>query len=776
MSDPPNCPSCGVKLPSDAPAGLCPKCLVAAGMESEADVRTDLPMSDSEAATIDSPSPACGFMPPRPAEWAGKFPQLEILEMLGHGGMGAVYLARQTNLDRLVALKIIRPEATHDPLFAERFNREAKTLARLTHQHIVGVYDFGEIDYAEVGDQSVRPLYYFLMEYVDGANLRQLIQSGELTPEQALAIVPQVCNALQHAHDEGVVHRDIKPENILLDKRGRVKIADFGLAKLTTRSEAEFTLTGTHQVMGTLRYMAPEQLDGSHAVDHRADIYSLGVVFYEMLTGEAPIGHFEVPSKKAQIDVRLDQVVLRSLAREPERRYQHASDVKTDVESISETTHQIQPQRMPNAAVGESDKMEAARRYVQRPAVGLMVVGALSTLTQIIAGIAVCLWIVDQLREASQSFPLVLIAVPIIALLGINFLLSLIIAFGAWSMLRLSSLGWATAACALALLPLPAGPFWILSLPISIWALVVLSKPDVRHAFQQAASAARSTAEQIRWPSRLLIMAGVINLGQAILCTGQYLQHVPPPQIRWQILGIFIVTPIVLAVLQIVSGLQIKRFDAFELAVTASAVSLLPLSLAAAIGIPAGIWALAVLFNSDVRREFKLRNLAAEQKQTGPTRGNEADGLPRLSHKAVVGAILATISAVAGAVTVYGLMGDPPPLDWPFVLSFWLALLTGLASAFVGAMALHDFRYSARRIIGIEIAFFDIVFFPLALLDGTIFAITYFVVSAINPNWKLPDAAISLVISLVICIPVNIWIVFRTWRAIRGGPGVLMDD
>lgn len=333
MTEHETCPKCGARLPANAPAGLCPKCLMAAGLEQSASA--DTPKSDPEAPTVESPSPGRGFLPPSAAELADKFPQLEILELLGHGGMGAVYKARQTNLDRLVALKIIRPETTHDPAFAERFNREARTLARLSHQQIVSVYDFGEVEYSEADDQPARPLYYFLMEYVDGVNLRQLIRSGELTPEQALTIVPQICDALQYAHDEGVVHRDIKPENILLDKRGRVKIADFGLAKLATRSEAEFTLTGTHQVMGTLRYMAPEQLEGSHSVDHRADINSLGVVFYEMLTGEAPIGHFDPPSKKVEVDVRLDEVVLRSLAREPERRYQQASDIRTDVEAIS---------------------------------------------------------------------------------------------------------------------------------------------------------------------------------------------------------------------------------------------------------------------------------------------------------------------------------------------------------------------------------------------------------------------------------------------------------
>ena len=134
------------------------------------------------------------------------------------------------------------------------------------------------------------------------------------------------------------MHRDIKPENILLDQKGRPKIADFGLSKLRhNANHTEASLTGTHQVMGTLRYMAPEQMEGTRDVDHRADIYSLGVVFYEMLTGELPLGRFQAPSQKVAVDVRLDDVVLRALAKEPERRYQHASDVKTAVESIAVT-------------------------------------------------------------------------------------------------------------------------------------------------------------------------------------------------------------------------------------------------------------------------------------------------------------------------------------------------------------------------------------------------------------------------------------------------------
>jgi len=265
------------------------------------------------------------------ASLSGYFPQLEVL---GHGGMGTVYKARQVKLDRHVALKIIRPDTADDPSFAERFMREARTLARLNHANIVGVHDFGEITLSENGDEG-QTLYYFVMEFVDGVNLRHLIDGEQVEALQTLQIVPQICDALHYAHAEGVVHRDIKPENILIDSQGRVKIADFGLARLVTQSPEEFTLTGAHQVMGTPRYMAPEQMTGSHDVDHRADIYSLGVVFYELLTGEIPMGRFDPPSKRVPIDNRLDEIVLRALAREPDRRFQSASELRWSVEAIS---------------------------------------------------------------------------------------------------------------------------------------------------------------------------------------------------------------------------------------------------------------------------------------------------------------------------------------------------------------------------------------------------------------------------------------------------------
>jgi len=332
------CPKCGAEHPDDAPAGLCPKCLLKAGFHSEVDLGAPT-MSGSAKADPALPRHKAGsqFDPPPVERLAPLFPHLEILGLIGKGGMGAVYKARQRGLDRMVAIKILPPEIGNDPSFAERFTREARALARLTHNNIVSIYDFGQVN----------GLFFIVMEYVDGVNLRQTILTGALAPPAALAIIPQLCEALQFAHDEGIVHRDIKPENILLDKKGRVKIADFGLSKILGQEAADLSLTGSHQVMGTPRYMAPEQMQGSRHVDHRADIYSLGVVFYELLTGELPLGKFAPPSRKVHVDVRLDEVVLRTLEQQPEHRYQHASEVKLAVDGIASQPHPNAPIRRP---------------------------------------------------------------------------------------------------------------------------------------------------------------------------------------------------------------------------------------------------------------------------------------------------------------------------------------------------------------------------------------------------------------------------------------------
>jgi serine/threonine protein kinase len=376
-----------------------------AGLGSQAG-DAPLPAAGSGSAARVAPtvrySPSGRFIPPEPAELAARFPQLEILELLGQGGMGAVYKARQRQLNRIVALKILPAETAGDPAFAERFSREAQALAQLNHPHIVTVHDFGEAFVVPPAGGTTSGLFYFLMEFVDGSNLRRMLESGHLSPREALAIVPQVCDALQYAHDEGVVHRDIKPENILIDKKGRVKIADFGLAKLMARSASRGSqpsssagaapvsqerLTYTNQVMGTPHYIAPEQVERPQTVDHRADIYSLGVVFYEMLTGELPLGRFAPPSQKVQVDVRLDEVVLRSLEKEPARRYQHASDVKTDVEQISRSAPPSVPiASTPKAApqtsvVGLTElELAEARAQVRGPAIGLLITGIIHCL------------------------------------------------------------------------------------------------------------------------------------------------------------------------------------------------------------------------------------------------------------------------------------------------------------------------------------------------------------------------------------------------------------
>jgi serine/threonine protein kinase len=208
------CPQCSEPLTSEAPGGLCPRCVMKMNLLSDS-----LPGTPGATPTV--------------ADLAPHFPQLEILECLGRGGMGIVYKARQPQLDRLVALKILAPERVDDVRFAERFRREGVSLARLDHPNIVTVFDTGESG----------GFYYLLMEFVDGLNLREAIAGEKMPAQEALAIVPLICAGLQYAHEQGVVHRDIKPENILLDKKGRVKIADFGVAKLVCGSDPWHKLT-----------------------------------------------------------------------------------------------------------------------------------------------------------------------------------------------------------------------------------------------------------------------------------------------------------------------------------------------------------------------------------------------------------------------------------------------------------------------------------------------------------------------------------------------------
>jgi len=248
-----------------------------------------------------------------------------IEETLGRGGMGVVYRARHGGLERVVALKVLDPACARQAEFPLRFQREGQMLAALDHPHIVGVHDLG----CEAG------VYYLAMELVPGQTLRQRLGSGPLPWSEAVAIFGQLCDALQYAHDRGIVHRDIKPENILLSSGtpALVKLGDFGIAKMVD-SDPQSSLTQANAVIGTRAYMAPEQLEHARPVDHRTDIYALGVVFYEMLTCELPLGVFAPPSHKATVDPRVDGVLLRALEKDPERRYRSAAEFKQAVLTI----------------------------------------------------------------------------------------------------------------------------------------------------------------------------------------------------------------------------------------------------------------------------------------------------------------------------------------------------------------------------------------------------------------------------------------------------------
>jgi len=263
--------------------------------------------------------------PPTPEELGRLLPQYQIESLIGRGGMGAVYKGVQLNLDRPVAIKLLPTEIAADEQFIARFHREARTLAKLQHSRIITIYDFGQTSEGHL---------YFVMEYIDGTDLRKILRGPGLNPDQALLVVGQICDALHAAHSKGVIHRDIKPENILVTKDGYVKLADFGLAR-PLNQENTSVLTGTNVIMGTADYMAPEQREGQS--DERADIFALGVMLYEMLTGQTPRGAFEPASRKVQLDIRIDEVVLKALQAEPERRYQHVSEMKTDVDHIRST-------------------------------------------------------------------------------------------------------------------------------------------------------------------------------------------------------------------------------------------------------------------------------------------------------------------------------------------------------------------------------------------------------------------------------------------------------
>ena len=326
----PQTPVAPVAPPPPAPSQMqTVKPQAAVGLASPAQ---DVPASVGETQAIPDERPL-----------AGRLGGYDVLQKLGQGGMGAVYLARQISLDRHVALKVLTPSLASDPQFVARFTREAYAAAQLTHHNIVAIHDIG----------AERDVHYFSMEFVEGQNLGDAVrEAGKLDPESSAGYVLQAAHGLKFAHDHGMIHRDIKPENLLLNDQGIVKVADLGLVKRSGTDETQITgvahgsgsndSTQMNMSMGTPAYMAPEQaVDAAH-VDQRADIYSLGCTLYDLLTGRPPFmgrSAIEVITKHQREQITppemivrnvprtLSAILLKMVAKKPDERYQTMNDV-----------------------------------------------------------------------------------------------------------------------------------------------------------------------------------------------------------------------------------------------------------------------------------------------------------------------------------------------------------------------------------------------------------------------------------------------------------------
>jgi Protein kinase domain len=315
------CPTCQNEIPENAPEGLCPGCLLRAA--------TELPAESSPSAEPDIPS--LGDLP-------RLFPGYGEFAEVGRGGMGVVFRATHNKLGRTVAIKILPRRDKDHAEFAARFEREARALAQLDHPNILTLHDFGEAE----------EWAFLVTEFVAGEDLRARLRRRDLSVERALEILRQITDGLAYAHARGVIHRDIKPENILVGAEGRVRIADFGLARV--RGDiAVISVTQSNQVVGTPNYMAPELRGGGAVVDARSDVFALGVVAYELLTADLPVGNFQRPSQRVALDPTIDRIVLRALDPDPAARFRDAGEMLAEIDSVAAAPQASAPGRIRRA-------------------------------------------------------------------------------------------------------------------------------------------------------------------------------------------------------------------------------------------------------------------------------------------------------------------------------------------------------------------------------------------------------------------------------------------
>jgi len=302
-------------------------------------------MSDSQEATP--------FIAPDSAELQTLFPGYEIEGLIATGGMGAVYCALQKSLDRTVALKILPKELSKDAAFCEGFQAEAKAMARLNHPNLIGVYDFGEVD----------GMLFIIMEYVPGQSMYHSAHGQAIDPAEVVRLVSGICNGLAHAHENGIIHRDIKPSNILLDLTAQPKIGDFGLARPIERQIQE-----GEEIFGTPHYTAPEVVNTPNSVDYRADIFSVGVVLHELLTGKLPADDPRSPSVISRCDPRFNQIVAKATSPYPAARYASAAEMAKELLAITASRPQHAPIPIQAAAGQNIPRVAAplkAKRLVQ---------------------------------------------------------------------------------------------------------------------------------------------------------------------------------------------------------------------------------------------------------------------------------------------------------------------------------------------------------------------------------------------------------------------------